>query len=66
MFRSSSATIFRVTLSKGTMKRFCCEPVHRRFIVPFDTVHPEDGRRRLPKHVGVVNKQSGAFVALYL
>jgi hypothetical protein len=27
------------------------------FIVLFDTVHPEDGRRRRPKHVGVVSKQ---------
>ena len=27
------------------------------FIVLFNTVHPEDGHRRPPKHVGVVNKQ---------
>ena len=26
------------------------------FIIPFNTVHPEDGRRRRPKYVGVVNK----------
>ena len=28
------------------------------FIVLFDTLHREDGRRRRPKRVGVVNKQS--------
>jgi hypothetical protein len=27
------------------------------FIVPFKGVHPEDGRRKQPKHVGVVSKQ---------
>ena len=27
------------------------------FNVLFNAVHPEDGRRRRPKHVGVVNKQ---------
>jgi hypothetical protein len=31
---------------------------HQLFIVLFDTVQPEDGHRRQPKHVGVVNKQS--------
>jgi hypothetical protein len=27
------------------------------FIVLFNAVHPQDGRRRRPKHVGVINKQ---------
>jgi hypothetical protein len=27
------------------------------FVLLFNTVHPEDGRRRWPKHVGVVGKQ---------
>ena len=27
------------------------------FIVLFDSIHPEDGRRRRPKHVDVVNNQ---------
>jgi hypothetical protein len=33
----------------------------------FDTVHPEDGHRRRPKHVGVVNKHSYVhlLVSLY-
>jgi hypothetical protein len=30
---------------------------HKLFIVLFNTVHSEDGRRKQPKHVGVVNKQ---------
>jgi hypothetical protein len=30
---------------------------HTTFTVLFSTVHPEDSRRRWPKHVGVLSKQ---------
>jgi hypothetical protein len=36
------------------------------FIVLFNTVHPEDGRRRRPKHVGVVNKQRITFINVFV
>ena len=37
-------------------------------IVLFNTVHPEDGRRRRPKHVGVVNNYiiTSAFVDFFI
>ena len=41
-----------------TTHRSCTDWPHKTFIVFFDIVHPKDGRRRRPKHVGVVNKQS--------
>ena len=41
---------------------------YKLFIVLFDTVHPEDGRGRRPKHLGVVNKKTiiSAFVGFSL
>ena len=35
----------------------CKDSPQTTFIVLFNTLHPEDARRRRPKHVGVVSKQ---------
>jgi hypothetical protein len=34
--------------------------------VIFNTAHPEDGRRRRPKHVGVVSKQPIKFLSAFV
>ena len=36
------------------------------FVLLFNTVHPEDGLRRRPKHVGVVSKQRIKFISVFV
>jgi hypothetical protein len=39
---------------------------HTTVIVLLNTVHPEDGRRRRQKHVGVINKQCIWFISAFV